>query len=63
MRCPGEFRGKYLSWINGLKTKAVGFDLPTVPMVTIDGEVSLETPVGLRDHVCARMHSPKPSGC
>jgi hypothetical protein len=63
MSCPREFRGKYLSWINGLKTKAIGFDLPTIPMVSVDGEVSLDTPIGLRDQICAKLDSPKPNGC
>ncbi|KAI6189449.1 hypothetical protein M3Y97_00009700 [Aphelenchoides bicaudatus] len=62
-RCPREFRGKYLSWINGLKTKAIGFELPNMPTVAVNGEVNLDTPVGLRDQVCSLLHSPKPSGC
>jgi hypothetical protein len=63
LRCPHEFRGKYLSWINGLKTKAIGFDLPTMPAVSINGEVDVRTGFELREQICSRLKDPKPDGC
>ncbi|KAI6224959.1 hypothetical protein M3Y95_00807800 [Aphelenchoides besseyi] len=61
LQCPHEFRGKYLSWFNGLKTKAMGFELPAVPTIAIDGQIG--EPFQLRTQLCQRFDEPKPMEC
>ncbi|KAI6232702.1 hypothetical protein M3Y99_00994100 [Aphelenchoides fujianensis] len=63
LECPHVFRGKYLSWFNGLKTKAMGVELPAVPTVAIDGEIDGQAADSLRTRICERLEAPKPMEC
>lgn len=62
MRCPKTFRGKYLSWLNGLRTKTLSSDLTSVPLITMNGKYSLQ-PVDLREQICQYLEDPKPEEC
>ncbi|KAI6190279.1 hypothetical protein M3Y97_00100300 [Aphelenchoides bicaudatus] len=61
-RCPNEFRGKYLSWINSLRTKALTANLTSVPLLTLNSRYKLE-PVNVRQQLCEHLSAPKPSSC
>ncbi|CAD5212816.1 unnamed protein product [Bursaphelenchus okinawaensis] len=62
-QCSNNFRGHYLTWLQGLRTSALGVPLSNIPFVVLDGHVNDLAIENLQGEVCAALSHPKPSAC
>ncbi|CAD5217170.1 unnamed protein product [Bursaphelenchus xylophilus] len=61
--CSNTFRGHYLSWLQGLRTNALGMPLSNVPFLVLDGHVNDIAIENLQSEICAVLAHPKPAVC
>lgn len=61
--CAAGFRGHYLSWLEGLRTRALTVPLTAVPTVVLDGQINNMAVHDLRGQICDALGDVKPSEC